>query len=80
LPYQERNFAERSEGEAAPAHDPETKIAVSLVSPEKQEEDQQYNKGSRFKERDAKQALILQHVALPPGSNIVAVMLGPKRF
>src|SRR6267143_2169142 len=39
------------------------------TAPEKQKQDQNDNERSRFKERDAKQALVLQHVAPPPGRN-----------
>ena len=37
-----------------------------MIPPEKEKQDQHDYAGGRFKERDAEQALILQHVALPP--------------
>jgi hypothetical protein len=40
-----------------------------VIPPEKEKQDQHDNEGGRFKERDAEQALILQHVAPPPGRN-----------
>jgi hypothetical protein len=40
-----------------------------VITPEKEKEDQHDNERGRFEERDAEQALILQHVAPPPGRN-----------
>ena len=44
-------------------------MAHAVIPPEKQKQDQHDNEGGRFEERDAEQALILQHVAPPPGRN-----------
>src|SRR6267142_6711469 len=44
-------------------------MAHAVIPPEKQKQDQHDNEGGRFEERDAEQALILQHAAPPPGRN-----------
>jgi hypothetical protein len=66
-PNQEGDFRQRRKGKAAPSSEPQSEITSVLVAPEKGKQDQKDETGRGLEERDAEQALILYHDALPPG-------------
>ena len=50
-----------------PARQPETKIAVRMVSPKQEKQHQQDDERRHFKEGNGEQALIYEHLVPPPG-------------
>src|SRR5713101_4963749 len=79
LTDQQRNFAQRGEGEKAPADKPIAEITSMLIPAEKEKENQQNNKSGRFEECDAQQALILHEDAAPPAGNALTTVLFLRR-
>src|SRR5260370_36823749 len=64
---QQRQFAERRKGKAAPSGKPKTEITSLMIAAAKEKQDQQDDRWSGFKENDSEQALLCQQHAAAPG-------------